>query len=148
MGALSIFTKTWISNLTSLLLKNQFCTQAFDPATMTSATSGTLRFGTVTFTGDSLLTYTDSDGRFTNNTTKDIFIHTSFNPRSVTAGQGYTIAKNGTTIKQSNKDESSQWGEVSGHFKLAPTEYMTFTTNVTLTNAVSQYMNIHAQSFN
>jgi len=124
----------------------QHCQQIFDPAAMTSAVAGTLRFGTVTFTGDSLLTYTDGDGKFTNNTTRDIVIDVSFNPRSVTTGSLYSIAKGGITIKSSNKDEAAQWGEVSGHFKLAPTEYMTLLTNNTLTNAVNQYMNITARS--
>jgi hypothetical protein len=122
----------------------QYCQQVFNPASMTT-TTGTLRFGTITFTGASLLTYTDANGRFTNNTNRDIEVHVSFGARS-NVQMNVQVTKNGTVVMGINTPGASLWGQVTAKFVLSPTQYLELVVDQTLTSGVNQYLNIAAES--
>jgi hypothetical protein len=132
-----------ILNVNIATIKVQHVNQVYDPASMT-ASSGDLRFGSVTFSGDSLLNYDDSNGRFT--ALEDChIINLSFSGRSASAATDYVLFKNGTQFQASEEATASQYETIPGTVFMAKDDYITINANNALANGVNQFLSIYTQ---
>lgn len=123
------------------LVETQYVDQNYDPAAMTAAIC-ILRFGCVTFNGADILSYDDSNGRFTAN--RKAIVNTSFSSRSATANNLVTIYKNTCAANRDQTGGASIWKNVSATLSLEPGDYFRYCVGNALANGVTQFLTITA----
>lgn len=124
------------------LLVDQETSFSAAASTMTSAAAGVLRWSSVTQSGDDLISYDDSNGRFTANRECEVWVSTSLNSASANT---IDIRKNGTVIMQ-HEAAAGSTENVASPVKLSATDYIDINVSAALDNAETQYLRILAQA--
>ena len=132
------------------LSTNPFVTKEFEQkqtfefaglgSSMTSSTAGDLRWGSLTPTGSSILTYDDANGRFTAQVDCEVDISSGLNSASTSI---FTIDRSGSVVI-ADEGSAGEYGNPSTSVSLSKDQYLVINSSQNLDNASNQYLTIEA----
>lgn len=126
------------------LIDNQYHNFGALASTMTSITSGALRFGTVPTSGVNSLVYDDTTGFFT--AIKDVTLDTSLSWRATGTVNAFLEKSDGTITYSNSTNVAGRHETISSTIELKSGDAIRLRVDGTLDSVHPVYLNIHTQS--